>query len=297
MPARVNFTDAAWPSMPTARWHRPRSSWPSSGSRSTRGDSRGRDPAVDPHRRGRARRALQHAAQGLCRARGQGYATTRHGSGTVAHVRDAAGSSRRAAHRGRRTRERARRGSRCAAGGDGDPGRCRGRQRRAPPPAAPRPSRSAPRCARPSQAYGGTPAARTFPPVLPPDVMRGSYVGLVTGDAALVARAREEAARRGVRLRVAGPDDGQTLGDLVLGLRARDRRARRARRRDRPARAAQRARSARDGVASSARRQVTRRPSLSSQRSMISDALCPPKPNPLERPTRMSTPSLAVFGT
>jgi hypothetical protein len=47
--------------------------------------------------------------------------------------------------------------------------------------------------------------------------MRGSYVGLVTGDAALVARAREEAARRGVRLRVAGPDDGQTLGDLVWG--------------------------------------------------------------------------------
>ena len=53
--------------------------------------------------------------------------------------------------------------------------------------------------------------------MLPPDVMRGSHVGLVTGDAALVARALAEAERRGVRLRVAGPDDGQTLGDLVWG--------------------------------------------------------------------------------
>jgi hypothetical protein len=47
--------------------------------------------------------------------------------------------------------------------------------------------------------------------------MRGSYVGLVTGDAGLIARARAEAERRGVRLRVAGPHDDQTLGDLVWG--------------------------------------------------------------------------------
>ena len=37
-------------------------------------------------------------------------------------------------------------------------------------------------------------APGTLAPVLPPDVMRGSHVGLVTGDAALVARARDEAA-------------------------------------------------------------------------------------------------------
>ena len=47
--------------------------------------------------------------------------------------------------------------------------------------------------------------------------MRGAHVGLVTGDAALVSRATAEADRRGVRLRVARPDDGQTLGDLVWG--------------------------------------------------------------------------------
>jgi hypothetical protein len=58
---------------------------------------------------------------------------------------------------------------------------------------------------------------RTYPPVLPPDVMRGSYVGLVTADDGLIARARAEAERRGVRLRIAGPHDDQTLGDLVWG--------------------------------------------------------------------------------
>ena len=39
----------------------------------------------------------------------------------------------------------------------------------------------------------------------------------MTGDAALVSRALAEAERRGVRLRVARPDDDQTLGDLVWG--------------------------------------------------------------------------------
>jgi hypothetical protein len=48
-------------------------------------------------------------------------------------------------------------------------------------------------------------------------VARGAHVGLVTSDVALVARARAEAERRGVRLRVTRPDDGQTLGDLVWG--------------------------------------------------------------------------------
>jgi hypothetical protein len=39
----------------------------------------------------------------------------------------------------------------------------------------------------------------------------------VTGDRDLVARALAEAERRGVRLRVAGPADDQSLGDLVWG--------------------------------------------------------------------------------
>jgi hypothetical protein len=42
-------------------------------------------------------------------------------------------------------------------------------------------------------------------------------VGLVTDDEELIERALAEAARRGVRLRIAGPGDGQTLGDLVWG--------------------------------------------------------------------------------
>ena len=141
----------------------------------------------------------------------QGYATTRHGSGTVAHVRDAAGAAavRRIAD-----------GALASARGEGADaqlvamailaGAGGGGEAQPRRPAAPRskPQRAAVRAPEPR---------RTFAPVLPPDVMRGSYVGLVTGDAALVARAREEAARRGVRLRVAGPDDGQTLGDLVWG--------------------------------------------------------------------------------
>ena len=83
------------------------------------------------------------------------------------------------------------------------------------PPAAPRAQakRSAPRKEKPSR-----PAPkRSQPPVLPPDIGRGAHVGLVTNDAALAARATAEAERRGVRLRIAGPDDGQSLGDLVWG--------------------------------------------------------------------------------
>ena len=147
----------------------------------------------------------------------QGYATTRHGSGTVAHVRDAAGAAavRRIAD-----------GALASARGEGADaqlvamailaGAGGGTQPRRPAAPRSKPQRAEVRAAEPRRT-AARPAARTFPPVLPPDVMRGSYVGLVTSDAALVARAREEAARRGVRLRVAGPDDGQTLGDLVWG--------------------------------------------------------------------------------
>ncbi len=147
----------------------------------------------------------------------QGYATTRHGSGTVAHVRDAAGAAavRRIAD-----------GALASARGEGADAQLVAmailagaggatRPRRAAAPRS-KPQRAEVRAAEPRRT-AARPAARTFPPVLPPDIMRGSYVGLVTSDAALVARAREEAARRGVRLRVAGPDDGQTLGDLVWG--------------------------------------------------------------------------------
>jgi DNA-binding transcriptional regulator YhcF (GntR family) len=147
----------------------------------------------------------------------QGYATTRHGSGTVAHVRDPAGAAavRRIAD-----------GALESARGEGADaqlvamailaGAAGGAKPRRPAAPRSKPQRAEVRAAEPRRT-AARPAARTFPPVLPPDVMRGSYVGLVTGDAALIARAREEAARRGVRLRVAGPDDGQTLGDLVWG--------------------------------------------------------------------------------
>ncbi len=144
----------------------------------------------------------------------QGYATTRHGSGTVAHVRDAAGAAavRRIAD-----------GALESARGEGADAQLvamailagAGAPRRAPEPRS-RPRRAETRAAEPRRA-AARPSSRTHPPVLPPDVMRGSYVGLVTADASLVARAEAEAERRGVRLRVAGPDDGQTLGDLVWG--------------------------------------------------------------------------------
>src|SRR4029079_10930537 len=92
MPARVNFTDAgvafdadgalapaaqlvaklrlalaagALPEGGTAPAHAP-------ARERQGGDSRGPDAAVDPHGRRRARRALQHAPQGLCRTRGAG---------------------------------------------------------------------------------------------------------------------------------------------------------------------------------------------------------------------------------
>ena len=146
----------------------------------------------------------------------QGYATTRHGSGTIAHARDAAGAAavRRIAD-----------GALASARGEGadaqlvamailagagvPPTRRPARSQPQQPAAqarAPQPRRGSPR-----------PAVRAYPPVLPPDVMRGSYVGLVTGDNGLIARTQAEAERRGVRLRVAGPHDDQTLGDLVWG--------------------------------------------------------------------------------
>jgi DNA-binding transcriptional regulator YhcF (GntR family) len=142
----------------------------------------------------------------------QGYATTRHGSGTVAHVRDAAGAA-----AVRRIADGALASARGAgadaqlvalailAGADARTTAPRSRARRATRRTAP-PRKAAPRAAK-----------RSYPPVLPPDVVRGAHVGLVTSDAGLVSRALAEAERRGVRLRVAGPDDGQTLGDLVWG--------------------------------------------------------------------------------
>jgi DNA-binding transcriptional regulator YhcF (GntR family) len=142
----------------------------------------------------------------------QGYATTRHGSGTVAHVRDAAG-----AVAVRRIAE----GALASARGEGADAQLVAMAILAgsgtPPAHRPAPSRAQPKRAEPRATQPRRSAPRVHPPVLPPDVMRGSYVGLVTGDAGLIARARTEAERRGVRLRVAGPHDDQTLGDLVWG--------------------------------------------------------------------------------
>jgi DNA-binding transcriptional regulator YhcF (GntR family) len=145
----------------------------------------------------------------------EGYATTRHGSGTVAHVRDAAGAAavRRIAD-----------GALASARGAGADAQLvalailAGAGARSPRSAAPRsqPRRAAARAAQPRKAAPRS-AKRSYPPVLPPDVMRGAHVGLVTSDDGLVTRALAEAGRRGVRLRVARPDDGQTLGDLVWG--------------------------------------------------------------------------------
>ena len=147
----------------------------------------------------------------------QGYATTRHGSGTVAHVRDAAGAA--------AVRRIARRRSRAPAAR----ARTRNSWRSRSWPAQTRRPRSRPRPAKPRRAAAQTatprkaarsaprPSGRSQAPVLPPDIRRGAHVGLVTNDDALVARALAEAERRGVRLRVAGPADGQTLGDLVWG--------------------------------------------------------------------------------
>ena len=141
----------------------------------------------------------------------QGYATTRHGSGTVAHVRDAPGAA-----EVRRIADGALASARGAgadaqlvalailAGAD------------AQPAASARPRR-APARATPPRTAAARPAKRSYPPVLPPDIVRGAHVGLVTADAELVERALAEAERRGVRLRVTDPEDGQTLGDLVWG--------------------------------------------------------------------------------
>jgi len=145
----------------------------------------------------------------------QGYATTRHGSGTVAHVRDAAG-----AVAVRRIAD----GALASARGEGADAQLVAMAilagAGAPPtsrPARSRPSPSAQTRAPQPRRGSARPAVRTYPPVLPPDVMRGSYVGLVTADDGLIARTRAEAERRGVRLRIAGPHDDQTLGDLVWG--------------------------------------------------------------------------------
>jgi GntR family transcriptional regulator len=143
----------------------------------------------------------------------QGYTTTRHGSGTVAHVRDAEGAAavRRIAD-----------GALASARGEGADAQLVALAILAGADAPPRPARAAktsriPVRKAPARKAAPRAAPRALPPVLPPDIPRGAHVGLVTDDAALVARARAEAERRGVRLRVSGPDDGQTLGDLVWG--------------------------------------------------------------------------------
>jgi DNA-binding transcriptional regulator YhcF (GntR family) len=150
----------------------------------------------------------------------QGYATTRHGSGTVAHVRDAAGAA-----AVRRIADGALASARGAgadaelvalailAGGSAGAPPSRPRAR----PAAAGPPRTAPgRTARSQPAVAPKSAPRrTHAPVLPPDIPRGAHVGLVTADRELIERAQAEAQRRGVRLRVAGPSDDGTLGDLV----------------------------------------------------------------------------------
>jgi hypothetical protein len=144
----------------------------------------------------------------------QGYVTTRHGSGTIAHARDAAG-----AVAVRRIAD----GALASARGEGADAQLVAMAilAGAGMPPTRRPARSQPQqpAARAPQPRRGSAraAAPTYPPVLPPDVMRGSYVGLVTADDGLIARTRAEAERRGVRLRVAGPHDDQTLGDLVWG--------------------------------------------------------------------------------
>lgn len=146
----------------------------------------------------------------------QGYATTRHGSGTVAHVQDAAGAA-----TVREIAASALASARTAgadpqlvalailAGGGAAPA-ARATAARSRPQLKPK----APPVARKAAARA---PERSKAPVLPPDILRGSHVGLVTSDAALVSRALNEAERRGVRLRVARPDDDQTLGDLVWG--------------------------------------------------------------------------------
>ena len=149
----------------------------------------------------------------------QGYATTRHGSGTVAHVRDAAGAA-----AVRRIADGALASARGAgadaqlvalailAGAEAAP--------RAAAPAAPASAARADGARAPRKAAQAraAPARGARRPVLPPDIPRGAHVGLVTGDRRRSSRGRSaEAERRGVRLRVAGPDDDQTLGDLVWG--------------------------------------------------------------------------------
>ena len=150
-----------------------------------------------------------------------GYATTRHGSGTVAHVRDAAGAAavRTIADGALADARDAGADARLVAlailaGADAHPpaaGVAKPRRTVVKRAATPRKAKAAPR------KLPARPARRHAAPVLPPDIPRGAPVGHVTDDEELVERALAEAERRGVRLRITGPSDGQTLGDLVWG--------------------------------------------------------------------------------
>ena len=149
----------------------------------------------------------------------QGYATTRHGSGTVAHVRDAAGAA-----AVRRIAETALASARSAgadaqlvalailAGADAAPAKpAKATRPRRAPAKAPAPSRA--RRPSPLRARPGARRRRCSRPTS--DAARTSASSRMTTRSS--QRALAEAERRGVRLRVAGPADSQTLGDLVWG--------------------------------------------------------------------------------
>ena len=254
MPARVTFADAGVAFDADGALDLPPSSWPSSASRSTRERSprarrcrrsapappssactRTRCARSTPRSR---RRAMRRRATARARSR---TCATRPGAAAVRRIADGALASARRRRRG------------CRARGARDPRRRRAGARSRARPRAARPREPTPPPAAPRRPGAARARERSHAPVLPPDILRGAHVGLVTGDAALVERALAEAERRGVRLRVAGPDDGQTLGDLVWGCElvivgrdARDDESG-------AARAAQRARRARDGLSAGRR--------------------------------------------
>ena len=116
----------------------------------------------------------------------QGYATTRHGSGTVAHVRDAAGAEavREIADGGARERARGRRGCPSSSRSRSWPAAARRgppRPARARPPGRRRPRHGDARRDRAARSQGR--------PCCRPTSRAASHVGLVTSDEALVSRA------------------------------------------------------------------------------------------------------------
>ena len=237
----------------------------------------------------------KHAAQGLRRARGTGLCdhAPRLGDGGSRARRRRGGDG--AEDRGSRARERARRGRRHAtrrardwSGGDAAPARAP--TIRPKPPA--REVVSAPHASRKT-------AARSN---------EGPAAGAPARHRARRARRscdrRRRGSSRGRWARPSGAASGcasrapttiRRWGDLVWGCELVIVGRERATTRRRSASCGARATCSRWPGA--APRQVTRRPSLSSQRSSTRDALWPPKPKPFESPTRTSTPWRATFGT